>query len=426
MAGQRQTVFVTCARFGIPLSLLYSETAMPSFTLTDAAHDTWLDNFSISGADLGLPASTPWSVTKRTLKGGRRHGVDLIQLNNGALSLAIVPTKGMSLWRGEFKGNALGWKSPVSDGPVHPSLVNLQNWGGLGWLEGYDEMMVRCGLENNGSPYTEVVKGADGTERHATYGLHGKVGYIPAHYVAVHVNPEPPYEITIEGHVDEAKLFNTQIRMVTKISTTPGSNVLRVRDEFINLKEAPSEMQVLYHWNFGPPYLGEGSRFAAPIKTVLPRDQRAAEGIGHFDVYGAPEPGYAEQVYFFDLQGEGAEGKTLAMLRDNAGDKGLALRFSTSQLRGFTLWKNTSGLKEGYVTGLEPATNYPNAKPFEKARGRVITIPPGGRHLTETTLELLEGKEAVGKIEREIAALQGKAGAPKIHQHPVEPFAPEG
>jgi hypothetical protein len=397
---------------------------MPSFTLTDAVRDHWLDNFSISASDLGLPSSVPWSVTKRTLRGGRRDGVDLIQLNNGALSVAIVPTRGMSFWRGEYQGHFVGWKSPVTDGPVHPSLVNLQNAGGLGWLEGYDEMLVRCGLENNGAPYTEVVKGADGTERHITHGLHGKIGYIPAHFVAVHVNPQPPYEITIEGHVDEAKLFHTQVRMVTKITTVPGSNKLHVRDEFINLKEAPSEMQVLYHWNFGPPYLEEGSRFVAPMKTVLPRDPRGAEGIGHFDVYGAPEPGYAEQVYYFELHGEGAEGKTLAMLRDRKGNRGVLLRFSTSQLRGFTLWKNTSGLKEGYVTGLEPATNFPNARPFEKARGRVVAIPPGGSHVTETTLELIEGAEAVAKVEAEIKGLQAK-GAPTIHPKPVEPFAPQ-
>ncbi|MDX2036348.1 MAG: aldose 1-epimerase family protein [Isosphaeraceae bacterium] len=399
---------------------------MPSFTLTDAARDTQLDNFSISAADLGLsPGVGPsWSVVKRTLHGGRREGVDLIRLDNGALSVDIVPTRGMSLRKGAFLGHPLGWRSPVSDGPVHPAFVNLQNWGGLGWLEGYDEMLVRCGLENNGAPYTETATSADGTSRQITYGLHGKIGYIPAHFVAVHVAPEPPHEITIEGHVDEAKLFNTQIRMITRISTVPGSNRLRVRDEFVNLKESPSEMQVLYHWNFGPPYLGEGSRFVAPMKTVLPRDPRAAEGIDRFDVYGAPEPGYAEQVYFFELLGRGPGARTLAMLRDSRGERAVAIRFSTEELRGFTLWKNTSGLAEGYVTGLEPATNYPNAKPFEKARGRVVTIPPGGRHVTDTTLEILEGAEAVAAAEAEIREIQG-GSKPVIHPRPVEPFAPE-
>ena len=58
-------------------------------------------------------------------------------------------------------------------------------------------------------------------------------------------------------------------------------------------------MQVLYHWNFGTPILEEGARVVVPIKTVLPRDKRAAEGMDHFDTYIAPQAGYAEQVYFF-------------------------------------------------------------------------------------------------------------------------------
>jgi len=83
------------------------------------------------------------------------------------------------------------------------------------------------------------------------------------------------------------------------MSTTPGSNRLVVRDEYVNLRESPSEMQALYHWNFGTPILEEGARFVVPTKTVPPRDRRAQEGMGHYDTYLGPEPGYAEQVYFF-------------------------------------------------------------------------------------------------------------------------------
>jgi hypothetical protein len=299
----------------------------------------------------------------------------------------------------------------VRDGPVHPAFVNLMSNGGLGWIEGFDELLARCGLENNGAPYTE---GA------TTHGLHGKIANIPAHYVAVHTGDKPAGPITVEGHVDESRLFFTQVRLVTKITTAPGSNRLTVRDEFQNLSDIPQDMQILYHWNFGPPFLEEGSRIAAPAKTVVPRNARAVEGLGHFDVYGPPEPGFAEQVYFYDLHA--ASGRTLVLLRDRAGGKGVALRFDRSQLPAFTLWKNTGGLKSGYVTGLEPGTNYPNPKPYEKERGRVLTLPPGGSHVAEMTLEILPTREEVAAAEAEIAGLQ-KQGAPTVHKGPVEPFS---
>lgn len=389
---------------------------MPSHVLTDVSNDLWVDSFELRAG--------PCSVTKRTLRGGRRDGVDLVRLDNGAFSVDIVPTRGMSLHRGDYKGIRIGWTSAVTDGPVNPKFVNLMAWGGLGWLEGYDEMLVRCGLENIGSPHQETVSSPDGTKRDVLYGLHGRIGNIPAHYVAVH-HDEKSGAVAVEGHVDESKPFAPQVGLRTKISTEPGSNRLVVRDEYVNLRESPSEMQVLYHWNFGTPILEEGSRVVVPIKTVLPRDKRAQEGMDHFDTYIAPQAGYAEQVYFFELHGEGKDGRTIALLRNRAGDKGVALRYSLAALPAFTVWKNTAGLKEGYVTGLEPSTSYPNARPFEAARNRILTIPPGGSHVVETTLEVLDTADGVKAVEAEVKALQAK-GAPTIHPKPVEPFAPEG
>ena len=187
--------------------------------------------------------------------------------------------------------------------------------------------------------------------------------------MAVHVDAAPPHEITVEGHVEETRVFGPQIRMETCITTVPGSNQLVVRDEFKNLKDQPVEMQILYHWNFGPPFLEAGSRFLAPIKSVTPRDTTAAEALRRYNVFEGPKPGFSEQVYYFELHGEAAPGgKTMVLLRNRQGDKGVVLRFRTDQLPCFTLWKNTAGLRDGYVTGLEPGTNYPNPRPFEQAQ----------------------------------------------------------
>jgi hypothetical protein len=398
---------------------------MSTFVLTDVSSDVWQEEFSVDAKAMGLGDGLSWSVKKHRLRGGRRDGVDLIVVDNGALRFSIIPTRGMGLWKGWYEGERLGWDSPITDGPIHPALVNLAAAGGLGWLDGFDELLARCGLENNGAPFEIKTVNADGSESNVTHGLHGKIANLPASYVAVHVGTEPPHEIVVEGHVDETRLFGTQIKMITRISTVPGSNAFTVRDEFVNLKDQPVEMQILYHWNFGPPFLGPGARFIAPFQTITPRDARAKAGIGEHDVYGPPEPGSTEQVYFHELlTGPHGDNRTLAMLCNKAGDKGVALRFRKDQLPAFTLWKNTGGLRDGYVTGLEPGTNYPNAKPFEKAHGRVVTLPVDGRYVTEMTLEVLAGSAGVKSIESTIKSMQEQR-APKINPGPTEPFAPE-
>lgn len=399
---------------------------MPSTVLTDTTKDVWVDAFEVSSAKLDAGESKPWSVTKTTLRGGRRDGVDLIRVDNGALSVAIVPTRGMGLWRGSFHGDTLGWKSPVVDGPVNPQFINPSDRGGLGWLDGFDELLVRCGLVSNGSPYSvPVPDGKGGVARTDLVGLHGRIANIPAHYVAVHVDDNAPHAITVEGRVAESTLFHAQLELRTKISTAPGSNHLVVRDEIHNRSDSPGEAQILYHWNFGPPYLGAGSKVVAPVDTLVPRDPRAVEGIDAWDTYPGPTVGFAEQVYLAKLRGDGPDGRTLVLLHDSNGKKGVALRYSTAQLPCFTLWKATSSLNDGYVTGLEPGTNYPHPRPLEKARGRVASIPPGGSHVAETVLEVLDTPEAVSTVAAEIRKLQGTT-PPTVHRTMVEPFVPLG
>src|SRR5436305_1679335 len=110
---------------------------MPPFvtTLTDMARDVWLDSFAVGPGDVATDSPLPWSVRKRTLRGGLRDGVDLIEVDNGVLSFAVLPTRGMGVWRGRCRGVSLGWQAPVA-GPVHPKFVEQSGRNGLGWLTG--------------------------------------------------------------------------------------------------------------------------------------------------------------------------------------------------------------------------------------------------------------------------------------------------
>lgn len=382
---------------------------MPRSVLVDTSRESWVDRVELNSPDGGLA----WSVEKRRLRGGRREGVEQIVVRNGPLELEVIPTRGMSLRGGRYKGDRLGWDSPVSDGPVHPALVNLAGLGGFGWLEGFDELLVRCGLEHNGPPVEE---------KPFAHTLHGRIGNLPAHRVEVEYPEGEEGVITVVGEVLETRLFGPRLSMETRLELRTGSNRFRVIDRFTNLADSPARLAILYHWNWGRPYLGEGSRFLAPVRVVCPQTARAVEGIERFEVYGPPQPGFAEQVYLFELAA-GGDGRTLAMLRNEAGDKAIGLRYRPDQLPCFTLWKNEGGEREGYVTGLEPASNYPNPRPFEQERGRYIGLGPGESHTVEMEVEVVDEKGAVEGLEGEVEAL--RAGLePRVYSRPSEPFAP--
>jgi Domain of unknown function (DUF4432) len=391
------------------------------WTLTDVAGDLWIDSFSVGNDALRLPTPHDWSVRKYTLRGGLRDGVDVVEVHNGALSFAVLPTRGMGLWRGAYRGQFLGWRSPVR-GPVHPHFVNLTDHGGLGWLAGFDEWVVRCGLASNGPPGEDVVTHKDGRTTRTPLTLHGRIANRPAHFVEVRVNLDPPYEISVVGHVAEAGLFLPHLHLTTTTTTIPGSNRLVIHDVVENRAAQPAEMQMLYHVNVGPPFLEAGSRVLAPLKEMAPLTKRAAEGIDTYETYAGPTTGFAEQVYGYDLLAN-SHGRTLALLTSAAADRGLAVRFSRRELPCFIVWKNTAAVEDGYVTGMEPATNYPNLKTFERQQGRVRILPPGGRWEATVALDVFDTREGVAGALAEVATLQAQAPA-TVHRTPQARFSP--
>jgi galactose mutarotase-like enzyme len=379
-----------------------------TWVLTDLAADVWVDEFRITCEDLPRRFSSPWRIEKRTLRGGRRDGVDLIQVDNGALSFAILPTRGMGLWRGEYHGLPLGWRPPVL-GPVHPRFVNLLDRGGLGWLDGFDEWVCRCGLSSNGPP------GVD-PRTNEFLPLHGRIANLPAHYVEVRVDLDDPHELRVTGQVDEATFFFSHLRLTTTYTTTVGSNQLIVQDVIENLKSSPTELELLYHCQFGPPFLEQGSRIRAPIREVAPRDARAASAAQSLEMCQGPTAGFAEQVFYHDLLADSHD-QTLVALHNRAADSGVVLRMNCSELPRFIVWKNTAAEQDGYVVGLEPATNFPNLRAFEREQGRVITLPPGGRHVTTLTIEVHDSAAGLMPALQEIEKLQ-KQVKPMIHTTP--------
>jgi hypothetical protein len=322
--------------------------------------------------------------------------VDVIEVDNGPLQFSILPTRGMGIWKGNYQGMRLGWDAPVH-GPVHPALVRLEERGGLGWLAGFNEWICRCGLGNNGPP---------GLDQGRQLTLHGRIANQPAHFVGVRVEEGPPYTLTVVGRVQEACLFGGYLHLTSSVSTTPGSNRLKIRDIVENRSVAAAEMQLLYHCNFGPPLLGEKSRVAVPARKIAPRDSWAAERFGLFDSYDAPTPGMREIVNYYEPWGDKG-GRSLAVLHAADQRSACAVRFETATLPWLTVWKYLDAPSAGYVTGLEPGTGFPNFKAVEREQGRVVKLQPGEMWETTLEFEMQMTREGVENLLREVAQVQG-------------------
>jgi galactose mutarotase-like enzyme len=375
----------------------------------DAASDVHREHFALDAAELGLPGC---SVRLQTLRGGLRDGVEMLSIDNGRLRVALLPQRGMNVWKAWLGDWKIGWDSPMR-GPVHPRLVPVFDPGGLGWLEGFDELIARCGLVSNGAPQFDA-RGV------LEYPLHGRIANLPAHHLVVEADADSG-EIAVTGVVDECRFHFHKLRLTSTLRTRPGEPGVRISDEVTNLSASPGEMQLLYHTNFGPPLLEPGARVVAPVRRMMPRDAAAVPGVGHWDRFAEPFIG-GEECYFFQLLSDSG-GCTQTLLRNAASDHGVSLRFSTDELPCFTLWKNPRPKQDGYVTGLEPGTNFPNARSFETEQGRVRKLQPGETVRFEFALEAHGDKESVAKAESEIAALQATL-PPEVCRAPEADWTP--
>lgn len=386
-----------------------------SFSLIDVDHGVH-DTTTVIAADTvpSAPADAEWSIRMVRLHGGLSDGVDVIELNNGCLKLSLLPTRGMGLWKGSVAGTPLAWNSPV-ERPVNPAYVDEMRRGGIGWLDGFNEMLVRCGLGWNGAPGNEIITDADGnTVSEQFLPLHGRIANLPAHKVTVAVSEEG--QITITGLVDEASMFGGKLRLTATLTTWIGSNTFEIHDNVANIGGSPADIEMLYHCNFGAPLLEQGATFQIAATEIAPRDARAAEDCDTWTQYLGPTPGYAEQCYFVAPIADD-DNRGLALLATADQSTGVALRFDTSTLPFFTLWKNTQAAADGYCTGLEPATGFPNLRSFERDHGRVTSLAPGEDITFQFALTGCTSSDDIAAISAEITALQGDTPA-VVHTAP--------
>ena len=373
------------------------------YTLLDTRNNVYIDSLVISDSFNGFDIE----ISKERLHGGLQDGVDVLKVNTGRLSFTVLITRGMNIQELKCDDVSLQWNSPVQ-GPVHPSYVPIWASGGCGWLEGFSEWIARCGLGSNGAPeFTDngVLK----------YPLHGRLSNLPARKVEVVVDSQGV--VLICGEVLEASVFGHSFPLKVLYRVEAGSSVLQVQDSVVNLSPNDDEFELLYHINTGKPFLSAGARFHAAYHRMCPRDVHATNELDQWDSYREPITGCNETCYFFDLVSD-SQGLTSVVLNNSGEDRGVALTFPKTAFPCFTLWKTQRPDNDIYVTGLEPATNYPNTRSFEKKNGRVVALAAGEERVFKFEVNVLTDKVAVRDAIRAIEKLQGRV-EPIIEREPI-------
>ena len=367
--------------------------------LTDVANDVYLPSYEYR-KELKTPQGVfNVAVYKRRLQGGLRDGVDVVEIESGRFSFTVALTRGMNVLKAKCDDLELKWDSPVP-GPVHPKFVPLFAPNGCGWLEGFCEWIARCGLESNGAPEFD----ANGVLK---YPLHGRLANLPAQRAEATVDEESG-EVSLTGETLETSVFGRRFLMTTKYSIKAGSTKLLVEDTVENLASVDDEFELLYHINTGYPLVSPGAQFFAAFDFMCPRDANAVADLPQWNRFVEPIPGRPETCNFFDLATDSVGNATVALVGAEK-NKGLALSFNKRDFPYFILWKTQRPNGDIYVSGMEPAINFPNTRSFEKKMGRVMSICAKEKKTFRFELEALTDSETVDARIEAIAQQQKNA-----------------
>jgi len=317
-------------------------------------------------------------VQCQILEDGVRQGTQVIHLIGQRFAVSVCPTRGFGLWDLRFDGVPFCWNSPIA-GPVHPSLVNLYRPDGLGWLEGFDEAMVRCGLRNVGPPQLNE-------QGQLTDPIHGNIANIPASSVTLEFDSEDSSVLRLTGVVSDSLFHFHRLQLTVEMELNFREQSLRVSDRVENLGGRPAEVCLMHHWNFGTPVFGKGSRIHSKISSVVARDEFSDQSTETWDEIQAPGSASAESVFFFEPDADFEDGAIV--LADENGSSAVRVSFPLEKFPFWTLWKNPVAEVDGFAIGLEPGTCYPDGKEQIAKKGHLLVLQQGESYETYSKLEI--------------------------------------
>ncbi len=225
-------------------------------------------------------------------------------------------------------------------------------------------------------------------------GIHGHISNVPAEIESIS-QPDPvmgKMEMSITGRMRETKVFGPSLELRRTISATLGEPIIRIHDEVINRANTPAPHMLLYHVNFGWPFVDEGT------KLIWHGDWQTRQGGINAAIFNkdndfltCPAPmdahlGTGEAVAFIDVVPDASGWGTAGLHNANLG-LAVALRFQKAQLPWLTNWQHWG--KGEYVTGIEPGTHPPIGQSQARRDQSLIFLAPGESRSYDIELEVL-------------------------------------
>lgn len=278
------------------------------------------------------------------IEDGPGRGQRLFVIRNAAgVGLEIVIDRGFDICSATWRGVNIGWNS-ANNLPSPPNSVDAEE--GVGFYRNLDGFIVTCVLDHFGAAGRgDASHFMHKHRKEVFHPLHGRISSQRATISGYGIDweKETPL-IWAEGIVRQSSVFGENLMLRRRIELEVFGGAIRINDVVENCGFRPTPHAILYHVNFGYPFLDEGAEILGNLD---------AEFISAFNTETKqPMDDYADYFQEVSIVGPGS---TVAIEVRNsalAGGIRVSVTFSRDQLPDFGVWRAfQSGV---YAVALEP------------------------------------------------------------------------
>ena len=302
-------------------------------------------------------------VEELEIKNGKSRGDKIYRVFNGnGLEFDLMPDKALDIGKLSYKGINIAFisKNGMSSAAYQNPILNEFDYyfsGGMLWT---------CGLKNTGPDYVDE----NGFYQHA----HGRIGTNPCENSCARSYWEnDDYIIQAGGTIRESRLGAHNLVLNREIKTSLKRNEIEINDVVENHEPADAEYLILYHFNFGFPFLSEAIEMKFPESgtAIKPRTDEATAGLSEWNVFHKPEDDFFEHVFFHKPDADN-EGYCEVRLENKKIGIGAYLRYKNENLPILTQWKT---IRSGeYALGIEPGNSYISGMVNERKSSNVGNV----------------------------------------------------
>ena len=346
-----------------------------------------LDMFKYTGTVQQLAYTRQYTVQE-----GRANGLRAVEVKNDDVRFVALADKALDIGLLEYKGMTLSFTAkPGLNGRNHfdtngeEALRSIM--GGL---------FFTCGLQNICGPCQ-----TDGVD----YPMHGRIRTTPAEHLCSDAYWDADdYVLEVKGEMRESHLFGANLVLRRTIRSVYGSGKIEIIDEVENQAAEEADLMLMYHCNFGYPFLRPGTRLVLPSKDVKGREEWSQAHLDQWQTAGEPVDGELEYVFLHQLA-EDANGNSFAALVSDELGFGIRLDFDRKVQPYFMEWMS---MKSGdYVIGLEPSNTIVYGRKYCEEHGTMHRIAPFAKETYRLSFTILKDADAIRQTEADCQSLLG-------------------